>query len=101
MPPKNTNNPSDMKISDAWYGRILSLPGIILVFILIIVPVAFLVGLAFLRYNFVMPVKFVGFKNFASIFSDRLLVHALKTTAIYSAGVTGLSMIFATTIHFI
>ena len=89
-----------MKISDAWYGRLLSLPGILLVFLLILVPVVCLIGLAFLRYDFIMPIKFVGFKNFATIFSDRLLVHSLKITAIYSMGVTGLSVVFATTIAY-
>ncbi len=89
-----------MKISDEWYGRLLSLPGIILVFLLILLPVIFLIGLAFLRYNFVTPIAFVGFKNFSTIFSDRLLTHSLKTTVIYTLGVTSLSLVFALTIAY-
>jgi multiple sugar transport system permease protein len=89
-----------MKISDEWYGRLLSLPGIILVFLLILLPVIFLIGLAFLRYNFVTPIAFVGFKNFSTIFSDRLLTHSLKTTGIYTLGVTSLSLVFALTIAY-
>lgn len=89
-----------MKISDEWYGRLLSLPGIILVFLLILLPVIFLIGLTFLRYNFVTPIAFVGFKNFSTIFSDRLLTHSLKTTGIYTLGVTSLSLVFALTIAY-
>jgi len=89
-----------MKISDEWYGRLLSLPGILLVFLLIILPVFFLGGLSLFRYNFVSPVKFVGLENFRSIFSDRLLAHALKTTGLYTLGVTTLSLVFALTIAY-
>lgn len=89
-----------MKITDEWYGRLLSLPGIILVFLLILLPVIFLIGLTFLRYNFVTPIAFVGFKNFSTIFSDRLLTHSLKTTGIYTLGVTSLSLVFALTIAY-
>lgn len=91
---------SQIKISDEWYGRLLSLPGIFLVFFLIFLPVIFLIGLSFLRYNFVTPIAFVGFKNFSTIFSDRLLTHALKITGIYTAGVTLLSLVFALTIAY-
>ena len=91
---------SKLKISDEWYGRLLSLPGIFLVFFLIFLPVIFLVGLAFLRYNFVTPIAFVGFKNFSTIFSDRLLTHSLKITGIYTAGVTALSLAFALAIAY-
>jgi multiple sugar transport system permease protein len=91
---------SNMKISDEWYGRLLSMPGIFLIFLLIVLPVIFLIGLAFLRYNFVTPVAFVGFKNFSNIFSDRLLTHSLKITGIYTLGVTSLSLVFALTIAY-
>ncbi|UCF90669.1 MAG: sugar ABC transporter permease [Desulfobacterales bacterium] len=89
-----------MKISDEWYGRLLTMPGIFLIFLLIFLPVSFLIVLAFLRYNFVTPIAFVGFKNFSNIFSDRLLTHSLKTTGIYTVGVTGISLIFALTIAY-
>jgi multiple sugar transport system permease protein len=91
---------TNIKISDEWYGRLLSLPGIFLVFLLIVLPVISLIGLAFLRYNFVTPIAFVGFKNFSNIFSDRLLTHSLKTTALYTLGVTGISLVFALTIAY-
>ena len=94
---KKTTN---INISDAWYGRLLSLPGITFVFLLIVLPVLFLIVLAFLRYNFVTPIAFVGFKNFSNIFSDRLLTHALKTTGIYTFGVTGIALVFALTISY-
>ena len=93
-------NKSKIKISDEWYGRLLTLPGILLIFLLIVLPVIFLIGLAFLRYNFVTPIAFVGFKNFSTIFSDRLLTHSLKTTGIYTLGVTSLSLVFALTIAY-
>ena len=91
---------SKIKISDEWYGRLLTLPGIFLIFLLIVLPVIFLIGLAFLRYNFVTPIAFVGFKNFSTIFSDRLLTHSLKVTGIYTLGVTCLSLVFALTIAY-
>ncbi|MGD1969826.1 MAG: sugar ABC transporter permease, partial [Desulfobacterales bacterium] len=91
---------TNFNVSDAWYGRFLSLPGITFVFLLIVLPVIFLIVLSFLRYNFVTPVAFVGFKNFSNIFSDRLLTHALKTTGIYTLGVTSISLIFALAISY-
>lgn len=91
---------STLKISDEWYGRLLTLPGIFLILLLIVLPVVFLIGLAFLRYNFVSPIAFVGFKNFSTIFADRLLKHALKITGIYTLGVTSLSLVFATIIAY-
>lgn len=84
-----------MKISDEWYGAFLSLPGIILTFILVIVPFASLIGLSFMRYDFINPVKFVGFKDYSVIFSDRLLFHSLSVTAIYTIGVTSISLVFS------
>ena len=91
---------TNINISDAWYGRLLSLPGITFVFLLIVLPVLFLIVLSFLRYNFVTPIAFIGFKNFSTIFSDRLLTHALKTTGIYTFGVTGIALVFALTISY-
>ena len=85
----------NIKISDEWYGRLLSLPGIFLVFALVIVPIVALIGLSFLRYNFVLPNKFVGIQNYVNVFSDRLLSHSLITTFTYTAGVVGISLIFS------
>lgn len=84
-----------MKVSDEWYGRILSLPGIILIFLLVIVPLATLVRTSFLRYNFVSPVKFIGLGNFRDILHDRLFWHSLKVTIIYTVGVTSLSLVIS------
>lgn len=84
-----------MKVSDEWYGRALSLPGITLIFLLVIIPIAILVGVSFLRFNFVSPVEFIGLGNFEDILGDRLLWHALVVTTIYTAGVTSLALVMS------
>ena len=89
-----------MRISDEWYGRTLSLPGIVFTFALVVVPVFCLFALSFLRYDFISPIRFVGVKNYVTIFSDRLLSHSLKITTIYTFGVSFISLIASTLIAY-
>jgi len=88
----------NIKVSNAGYGVLLSLPGIILTFLLVVVPIVSLIGLSFMRYDFISPIKFVGFANYKAIFSDRLFPHSLKVTVIYTSGVGLISLIFSVTI---
>jgi len=89
-----------VRISDEWYGRTLSLPGIVFTFALVVVPVFCLFALSFLRYDFISPIRFVGVKNYVTIFSDRLLSHSLKITTIYTFGVSFISLIASTLIAY-
>ncbi|MEM2668388.1 MAG: sugar ABC transporter permease [Candidatus Methanomethylicaceae archaeon] len=77
-----------MRISDAKYGFFLTLPGLLFLTILIIFPLATLIGLSFCRYDFINPVEFVGLENFKWVIEDRVFWIALVNTVIYSTGVT-------------
>jgi len=82
-----------MKLSDPKYGMLITLPGIIVLFMIIIVPLGILFGTSFLRYDFIHPIEFIGFENFQKVISRRLFSLALKNTAIYACGVTSLTLI--------
>lgn len=81
-----------MEISDEWFGRILSLPGIVLTFLLVIVPTATLFWLGFVRYDYLHPIGYVGLQNFKHVLNDPYFWDSLKFTIVYTFGVVGISL---------
>lgn len=82
-----------IELSDERFGRLMSLPGAVLLFALVFFPTALLFGLLFFRYNFTQPVKFVGLGNLRAMLTQNLTWRSLKVTVIYTAGVTGISFV--------
>jgi len=80
-----------MKISNNKFGLFLSLPGIVVLFLLIIGPLGFLIYNSFLRYDNIRPVIFYGFKNYQFLFQHRIFWLSFKNTLIFCGGVTSLS----------
>jgi ABC-type sugar transport system permease subunit len=82
-----------MKISNSKYGMILSTPGLLIIFALVIFPVVTLFVTSVLRYTSIYPIIFTGLKNYRFIFQDRVFWLALRKTAVYTIGVTGLAFL--------
>ena len=80
-----------MKISDSKFGMFLSIPGIVVLFLWIIIPLIFLVYTSFLRYDNIRPVVFCGLKNYKFIFKDRIFWLSFKNTLTFCAGSTFLT----------
>ncbi len=80
-----------MRLSDSKYGALLSLPGLILLLVLVLIPSGYLFGLSFLRYDNIRPIKFIGLKNYQYMFDDRVFWLSMKNTIIFSMGSTALT----------
>jgi len=81
-----------MKLSDSKFGLLISLPGVIFLFLIIVVPLGMLVVTSFLRYDFIHPIEFIGLQNFYTVISQRLFWIALQNTIVYTVGVTLLTL---------
>ncbi|CAN7682173.1 carbohydrate ABC transporter permease [Rhizobium sp. LjRoot258] len=77
----------------AW---LLSLPAMALVLLFILLPVAAVIALGFSDFELgYAGFKFVGFENYAELFSDRTFRRSLWNTTVYTAIVTPVSIVLA------
>ena len=77
----------------AW---LLCLPAIVLVFLFILLPVAAVIWLGFTDFELgYAGFKFVGFKNYAELLTDRTFKRSLWNTSVYTAIVTPISIFMA------
>ncbi len=84
-----------MKISNSKFGLFLSLPGIVLLTLLIIGPLIFLVYTSFLRYDNIRPVVFCGLKNYKYLFRQRVFWLSFKNTLVFCGGTTLLTFVLS------
>lgn len=84
-----------MKLSDRAYGVILTIPGIILLVVLIIYPLAQLIYLSLLRYDLVHPISFVGLENYRKIFSDPVFWDSVMKVLIFASGTTSFTFLIS------
>ena len=83
----------DHEARTAW---LLSLPAILLVMLFIILPVGAVIMLGFTNFELgYAGFTFVGFENYAELFSDRTFRQSLWNTAVYTAVVTPVSIFLA------
>lgn len=80
-----------MKISNAKFGIFCSIPGLVALLALFFYPVAYVLAVSFLRYNNILPVKFIGLKNYAWLFSSDDFYTSWRVSTIYCLGSTGLA----------
>lgn len=80
-----------LRLSDARFGAALSLPGVIALVALIIVPVILLFILSVMDYG-PLTREFAGASNFIAVLGDRLFWLALKNTITYTVGVVTLTL---------
>jgi multiple sugar transport system permease protein len=77
-----------LKISDRTYGFLLNVPGLLIVFLWVVLPAGLLVMTSFLRYDNLSPIVFNGLQNYRRLFTDRLLWISLRKVAVFSSGTT-------------
>ena len=80
-----------MRLTNSQYGFVLSVPGMLVVIVLVIFPVITLFTTSLLQYTSTKPIIFNGLKNYIYVFNDRIFWLALGNTAIYTVGVTSLA----------
>lgn len=82
-----------MKISDRKFGFFLSMPGAVVLFLWILIPLILLVSTSFLRYDNIRPVVFYGLKNYKFLLGHRVFWLSFKNTIVFCAGVTSLTFV--------
>ena len=87
-----------MKISDAKFGFLLSMPGAMVLFLWVFVPLALLTGTSFLRYDNIHPVVFAGLKNYSFVLNHRIFWLSFKNTVVFCVGVTCLTLVVSLTL---
>ena len=82
-----------MKMTNSRYGALLSVPGLILLLVLVLIPSGYLFALSFMRYDNLRPVTFNGLANYMFIFSDRVFWLSMQHTVVFSVGSTALTFL--------
>jgi multiple sugar transport system permease protein len=81
---------------EARTGWLLSMPAIVLLFMFILVPVAAVILMSFTDYELgYTGFKWVGFDNYADLFTSRTFRHSLWNTTVYTAIVAPVSIFMA------
>jgi multiple sugar transport system permease protein len=71
----------------AWAGRLFVAPNLAAVAVFMLFPLAFSLYMSFQSWDVFSPPKFVGLKNFESLFtSDPLFLIAIRNTVIFTLG---------------
>ncbi|WP_454851076.1 carbohydrate ABC transporter permease [Rhizobium binxianense] len=79
--------------SEARTAWLLALPAIVLLFLFVLLPVVAVLVLGFTDFELgVGNVRFVGFENYAHLFSDRIFRKSLWNTTVYTAIVAPVSI---------
>ena len=90
--------PGQIFISNPQFGFLLTLPGVLIVFSIIIFPFVYLIYTS-LWYNIIMGVKtFAGLGNYSKTLRDENFWNFLGHTLIYTVGTVGLSFLIGLTI---
>ena len=80
-----------MKLSNAKYGFLLNVPGLLLVLLWVLLPAVIVLLASFFRYDNVRPVVFNGVENYQHLFRDRLFWVGMENIAVFCAGTTVLT----------
>lgn len=84
-------------LSDNRFGALMSLPGLVVLLLWVGVPLAIVVGVSFMRYDFIHPIGFYGFGNYADLIHDRVFQLAVRNTLGFSLGSTAVTFVFGLT----
>ncbi|NLD34343.1 MAG: sugar ABC transporter permease [Clostridiales bacterium] len=79
------------------WGKLFILPAILVIFLFVVYPIVYTLILSFSEYNFVFDPapNIVGFRNYTSMFKDKLFLQALSNTLVFSAFQFAAMMVFA------
>ncbi len=61
------------------------LPAVLVLFLVFVFPLANSLWLSFNRWNLISPPRFIGFRNYLSIFTDPVFWISMRNTAVFSA----------------
>jgi multiple sugar transport system permease protein len=70
-------------------GFMLTVPSLLLVLALVILPLGYAVVISMTNFPLVGPYHYVGLANYRTIFHDSQFLHAILLTVVYTAIVTG------------
>ncbi|MFZ4497468.1 MAG: ABC transporter permease subunit [Candidatus Nanopelagicales bacterium] len=78
------------RVSDRKFGALVSLPGLLVVAIVVLPPVLSVFGMSLFRLNLLKDngIAFVGFQNFSNMFTDRLFLESIPRTLIFAVVTT-------------
>ncbi len=79
-------------------GYAFALPFIIGLLLFVAYPIGYALWLAFQRWDLIGEARFVGWDNFAKVFSDETALKALANTAIYTAVAVPLQLLLSFTL---
>ena len=82
-----------MKLTNSRYGFLLNLPGLLLVFLWVLLPALLLFLASFLRYDNVRPIVFNGLQNYQHLFRDRLFWVGMEKISVFCIGTTVLTSV--------
>ncbi|MCP4402563.1 MAG: sugar ABC transporter permease [bacterium] len=81
-----------MKTRSDRIAYLFILPNYLIYLIFIFIPVLSVVYLGFTDYSFIDPPRFIGLKNYVTLFHDSIFLQAIKNTVIYWIGTVAISM---------
>ena len=80
------------RIPDAQFGLLCTLPALLVLCAVILVPLARTILMSFQKYTLVEPTtigQFVGFQNYAAVFQDVRFWKSVLRSSVFTAGVLG------------
>lgn len=86
------------RLSDRRFGTLFSLPGMLIVAIVVVPPVASVFGMSLFRINLLQDngIRFVGFQNFTNMLTDQDFLASIPRTLTFAAATTILTVPVAT-----
>jgi multiple sugar transport system permease protein len=77
------------------FGKLITIPGIAIIVGIIFYPTIYNFYISFLHFDNILPVQFVGFRNYKWLFTSPDFYNSWKVSALYAGGGTLLSLIMA------
>ncbi len=70
--------------SDRWAMTLFLIPAVALVFMFFVIPVCYVAVISLTKWGGIGSPEFVGFKNFATLFKDKVFIRAVTNNIIWS-----------------
>ncbi len=84
---------SSRRLSHSQFGVLCTIPGLVVLVALILYPVLYNIVVSLLRYNNIVPIKFVGLRNYLGQFLAADFFTAWKVSSIYSVASAALTLL--------
>jgi multiple sugar transport system permease protein len=84
---------STRRISNSTFGMLCTVPGLVVLVALVLYPVAYNVVISLMRYNNILPTKFIGLRNYLGQFTSADFLVSWKVSFIYSVGCSALTLL--------